>query len=209
MLGSTVANTALSDSGLSTIFSSYGIVAIVLIIAYALPIILLGFVFYYFTGQNRKGTGLMNNLMRVSLRFYNYFWMFVSAIVSFVALNQFLIYVVNPPYIYYADKTNYAAINGLVMLGISLVVLFIHFLLNYFIQNKFERKGTVITKIFISFGVFIYSLILFGSSIGFFIGIFTGSTTNGAAFIHMFLSFLYWLGYIVYGISVYSNEKRA
>lgn len=127
---------------------------------------LLGLVLYYYTGDKKKADEFMPSIMRLSVRVTSFVWSGVAAIVAFLGLNSMLHYIfdeVLPGDNGYFDVESETFVRGLVMVLVAVVIFALHYAINFMIETAEEKKGTVATKYFVTFGLILFSIIFFVS----------------------------------------------
>lgn len=146
----------------------------------------LGLMFYYFTGDKKHGDNLLASLMRTLGRIYTESWMFLSVFIIMIGLGLLFKVAIGAVFagFVYAEKVS-AKIwqadlqSGVIMTVIGLVVFLIHFGMNYLIQTAEEKRGTITSKLFVSTGLAISSILFFFTLFGFVMEI-VSYAANGA-----------------------------
>lgn len=133
---------------------------------YVVPIFFLGMMMYYFTGD-KPGKTIMHNFSNVAFRLYSQFWILVAALVGFYGAQQFLLYLLTELLPNEVDFESMVLVKGL-LYGLVAAGLFAT---HYMLGNKFttakQKSGSVMTKMFMGLGAFIFSVIFLVSTLEF------------------------------------------
>jgi hypothetical protein len=214
---------------------------------YIVPILVLGTTFFYFTGDKSRGKKVVNNLMRVGIKTYNFVWMTISIFTLFIGMTVVADFVLekalpepaasgssitSQDYLFDTPSSNFgldeseeereereneernkAALIGVIITIISAIVLLISIGFNYLIMNEKEKKGTLITKLFASNGLIIYSILAFISLGTFLVNVVEYSFDsevgiNSGPLAMFFISLPIWVGFAAYAYKVLRFETE-
>lgn len=199
-----------------------GVTAVVLVLVmlmYFALIFFVGLMFYYFTGTNKPGTHLLNNLMRVGARFYSHLWMLLSAFAALLGFSLFVRGIMGAlfqEFVYGATNRFGFGVSpeqmqaddlqtGIILFVLALIIYLVHWGFAYMVETNDDRKGTVMTKILNTVGLFGTSFVFFGALIAFVFDLVAG-TTAGSDLAWMLGAFPFWLFYALRVIWVQKNE---
>ncbi len=171
---------------------------------------------YYFTGKDREGGKILSTLMRRAGRFYAHLWMLLMSLTGLVGFSLFVKAVMGSLFVDFVYKsTRYGSSvdamrqsdlqTGLILFVLAMVIYLIHWAFSYLIELPEERKGTVITKVMNTFGLFVTSFIFYGSLILFVFELISGGRSGGTLS-WVLGSFSFWLFYALKVVWVVKNE---
>lgn len=137
-------------------------------VLFVFMLFLVGVVAYYFTGT-KPGANLLHMFMRVAARVYTQVWMFFAVFVGWLGLVSLLKAILGsifPDFVYVRALAN-SAVNdlqvGLILAMFAVIVYAVHWGIAYVIETKAERKGTLVTKLFMGLGLVFSGMFFFGS----------------------------------------------
>lgn len=167
-----------TTSGVASMFSAESTVVSVtfvaaLILFYPFLLFFGGVMLYYFTGH-KPGEMNLRYLMRVIARFYSEAWMLVGAFMGAWGLGSLFKVVLGalfPTFTYQVSASASSSAmsslsatdlrNGITMILIGLLIFAAHWGMNYYIESKGERRGTLVTKMFSGIGLALSSVAFF------------------------------------------------
>lgn len=178
-----------------------------------------GLMLYYFTGH-KPGGSILSAFMRVGMRLYAHSWMFFSIFLGFGGLYSLLNSIfasvgsVSTGYGYgmYPSTTMMGGSDlalGVILIVLAAVIYFVHWAIAFTIENKFERKGTVLTKLFLGTGLVISGLIFWGSFISLVTGLVGGNLYLGGSLALMLSSAPLWGYFMLRGWLALRHEPDA
>jgi hypothetical protein len=205
-------NPASSIGAISSAFQLLETIMAVFIFPFAL--LLIALVLYYFTGDKKKAEDFMPKLMAQSFRVFSYFWILIISLVAYMGLNQILNYILSqvlPEGRFSNEVEAETLVRGLVLVLLMAVFAYGYKKLYDYSADVSSVRGSVSTKIFLSFGLIIFSILTFFSSISTFMNFvdFAYDTDGGvsAGSVAMLLSSLTFLSlYLVKGIEILKKE---
>jgi len=185
---------------------------------YFMLIFFLGLMFYYFTGKDRPGKSLLAVLMRVGSRGYAHMWMFLmtlSGMIGFALFTKSILGALFEDFVYATSRYGFGSSassaqssdlqTGLVLFVLSIIIYLVHWAFAYLIETKAERAGTVVSKLFGVMGLFVTSLVFFGSLIIFVFELVAGAQAGGTL-AWVFGSFPFWIYYALRAVWTIKNE---
>ncbi len=205
---------ASSGGAILSLLNIIGSLMILSVFPFAL--LLIALVLYYFTGEKKKAEEFMPKLMAQSIRVFSYVWLLLISFGTFIGVTQVLFYVfanLLPGSRFFEEPDSQVLVQGLV-----LVLLMAVFAVGKVLLNRYSIKvsgvgGSVSTKLFITFGMIIFSILLFISSISVFMNVVdfiydnrSGIDASGVAV--MFSSLGFFSAYALKGIKVLQSESK-
>ena len=186
------------------------------VLVYFLLIFFVGLMLYYFTGSGRTGGKILSTLMRRAGRFYSHLWMLLMALTAMLGFSLFVksvLGVLFEDFVYRTTRYGTSAEmmqkadlqTGLILFVLALVIYLVHWGFAYLIELPDERKGTVITKLLNTLGLFATSFAFFGALIIFVFDLVSG-TRAGGSLAWVLGAFPFWLFYALRVIWVVKNE---
>lgn len=171
-----------SAAAFSSIFA-LGTVLAVFIVMLGL-IFFAGLMFYYFGGQ-KPGKYIVSSMMSVITRGYTNFWMYIGIVTTFLGLTQVVTAILGSifPLFTYGLRTSDVRVNsdlrsGLAIFGLGVLVFAIHYYLNNVVENRTQKKGTLLSKMFTGLGLFTTSTVLVVSFYNFVFALLNFSTSS-------------------------------
>lgn len=193
------------------------LVMIAVVLFYPAILFLGGLVLYYFTGQ-KPGGNILGSFMRVGMRLYAHGWMFCSVFLGFVGVYYFLNGLFgsfgSTTYGYgmmfrggAVSQTSDLAM-GFILLVVSAIIYFVHWVLAYMIENKVEKRGTLLTKLFLVAGLVVGGVIFWFSFISLVLSLVAvaGGAGIGGALALMLAAIPLWGYFLVKGWLVLKHE---
>lgn len=164
-----------ATSGLLSLFGlSASLYSSVVVFIYLLAIVTVCLVLYYFTGNDKKADKFFPNLMGQSLRVFSYVWMFLSSIAFFAGLTMVFFWMFDNVL---PDSKGILAsgkdaewdilVKGLLIMAFALILIGVKFMINRMVVKTSGIGGTVSTKIFVSLGLVLFSILMFVSGLSF------------------------------------------
>lgn len=209
---SAASNPGAAIGAVSSIFQLLEMIMAVFIFPFAL--LLIALVLYYFTGDRKKAEDFMPKLMAQSFRVFSYFWVLIISLAAYMGLNQVLNYILSqvlPEGRFSAEVESETLVRGLVLLLLMAGFAYGYKRLYDYSAKVSSIRGSVSTKIFVSFGLVVFSILTFFSAINTFMNFvdFAYDTDRGvsASAVAMLLSSLTFFSfYLVKGVEVLKNE---
>ncbi len=178
-------------------------------------LVLIALVLYYFTGEKKRADEFMPKLMAQLIRIFSYTWLLIVSVGAFVGVTQVLYYVfanILPAPRYLDEVDSEILVKGIVLLTLMAGFAAAKIMLNRYSVRISKVGGSVSTKVFVGFGMMIFSILLFTSSIATFMNIVDffydqdlGIDSNSVAL--MFSSLGFFLLYLLKGVRVLNIES--
>lgn len=151
-----------------------GLYSALMVFVYLFAIVTVCLILYYFTGTDKKADKFFPNLMSQSLRTYSYVWIFLSSVVAFFGLATVFFWVFDnilpkSEGIFSTGKDAEwdVLVKGLVVLTFALLLIGFKVVLNRMVVKTSRIGSTVSTKVFVSFGMILFSIFFFVSGLSF------------------------------------------
>ena len=199
----------------STLYTGiFGLLLIGMMLFYPVLLFLGGLMLYYFTGH-KPGGNVLSAFMRVGMRLYAHGWMFFAIFLGFSGLYSFLNAIFSmvggsaSSYGYGSSTPGSELALGLILMVVAGVIYFVHWAIAFTIENKFERKGTVLTKLFLGLGLTVSGLVFWGSFISLVTGLVAGSYALGSSLALMLSAAPLWGYFMLRGWLTMRHEPDA
>lgn len=121
-----------------------------------------GLMLYFFTGNNKPGANVVNNLMSFGLRLNSYLWMLVSTFLAFTGIQKVVEYIFNKilpegdSYLY-TDLEDRHLVNGLIYILVAALLLVLNYYVVRMVETKAEETKSVVVKVLTTFGLIFFS----------------------------------------------------
>lgn len=189
------------------------------LLMYLVLIFFVGVMLFFFTGKDRTGGELLSVLMRQGGRLYAHIWMLLSSLIALLGFSLFLKAIMGAlfgGFVYASSRFGYGPSvdslrqadlqAGLILVVLGTIIFVAHWLFAYLIETKQEKKGTIITKVTITAGLFATSFVLFGMLIAFAFDLVTGAGPAGANLAWFLGAFPFWLFYALRTVWIVRTE---